>query len=458
LNPNDNDLVTASAAPDSNGSRTVGSAYLETVIPLAAPKNSIPMVKSLEVTGSGRFERYSDFGSTTKPKVGVNWKPFDGVMVRASYNQGFTAPNLATLYAPRRFTVDSLPGVIDPYRQAALGEAAYVQRNYTLGNPNLQPSVSVGRSAGIVLDVPKIKGLSITADYWQISQNDNIGSLTSAQILNADNVALQAYTQAQLAAGVAIGAINAGSGTAAYKGSSAVERAPVSAADIAAFAAFNATRPASQQLAAVGQIISRSVAFENLAKGYVSGWDLGMNYVAPTLPIGKFNFNADWSYTARSYTTRRIPGAAPITNERLDVDGTTRWRGNFTIGWRKGAWNSSFSGYYIGNYRDNAAGSTITAAQYAALGNPSYISKYFDGGAYVYRYIVHDSLSYNASVRYSFKKTAPKLFQDTSIRLGIINLLDAEPPLTSGNFGYSASVHTSLLPGRTWTLDVTKRF
>ncbi len=458
LNPNDNDLVTASAAPDSNGSRTVGSAYLETVIPLVAPKNSIPLVKSFEVTGSGRFERYSDFGSTTKPKVGVNLKPFDGVMLRGSYNQGFTAPNLATLYAPRRFTVDSLPGTIDPYRQPVTAEGAYVQRNYTLGNPNLKPSVSVGRSAGIVLDVPKVKGLSVTADYWQISQNDNIGSLTSAQILNADNVALQAYTQSQLASGVAIGAINAGSGTAAYKGSSAVERNPVSAADIATFTAYNATRPASQQAAVVGQIVSRSVAFENLAKGYVSGWDLGLNYVAPTLPVGKFNFNVDSSYTARSFTTRNIPGAAAVTNERLDVDGTTRWRGNFTVGWRKGAWNSSFSGYYIGGYRDNVAGSTVTAAQYAALGNPGYISRYFDGGTYVYRYRVRDSLSYNASVRYSFKKTAPKLLQDTSVRLGIINLLDVEPPLTAGNFGYSASVHTSLLPGRTWTLDVTKRF
>ena len=465
LNPNDNDLVTASASPDSNGSRTVGSAYLETVIPLAAPKNSFPLVKSLEVTGSGRFERYSDFGSTTKPKVGINWKPLNGVMLRGSYNQGFTAPNLATLYAPNRFTVDSLPGTIDPYRQPVTLEGAYVQRNYNRGNPNLKPSTSVGRSAGIVLDIPKVRGLSVTADYWQISQADNIGSLTSTQILNADAVALQAYTQAQLASGVAIGAINAGSGTSAYKGSSAVERNPVSAADIAAFAAYNATRPASQQVAAVGQIVSRSVVFENLARGYVSGWDLGLNYVLPTLPVGKFNFNADWSYTVRSYTTRNIPGAAPVSNERLDVDGTTRWRGNFTLGWRKGAWNASFAGYYIGSYRDNVAASTITAAQYATLGNPSYIGKYFDGGGYVYRYIVHDSISYNASLRYAFKKNAPKFLSDTSIRLGVINLFDKAPPLalsdTTGgtsNFGYAAAVHSSLLPGRTWTMDVTKRF
>jgi hypothetical protein len=110
--------------------------------------------------------------------------------------------------------------------------------------------------------------------------------------------------------------------------------------------------------------------------------------------------------------------------ERLDVDGTTRWRGNFTVGWRKGAWNASFSGYYIGSYRENSAGSTITAAQYASLNNPNYISKYFDGGAYAYRYIVQDSITYNASVKYSFKNDAPKLLRETAIRLGVINLLD----------------------------------
>jgi crotonobetainyl-CoA:carnitine CoA-transferase CaiB-like acyl-CoA transferase len=41
--------------------------------------------------------------------------------------------------------------------------------------------------------------------------------------LNADNVALQAYTQAQLASGKAVGTIDTGSGTSAYKGSSAVD-------------------------------------------------------------------------------------------------------------------------------------------------------------------------------------------------------------------------------------------
>ena len=71
---------------------------------------------------------------------------------------------------------------------------------------------------------------------------------------------------------------------------------------------------------------------------------------------------------------------------------------------------------------------------------------------------MQDSITYNASVKYSFKKDAPKLLRETAIRLGVINLLDKEPPLTSGNFGYSSSVYTSLLAGRTWTLDVTKRF
>ena len=38
--------------------------------------------------------------------------------------------------------------------------------------------------------------------------------------------------------------------------------------DVAAFAAYNAGKPTSQQAAVVGNILSRSIQFQNLAKGY----------------------------------------------------------------------------------------------------------------------------------------------------------------------------------------------
>lgn len=92
LNVDDNDYLVASYAPDSTGNRKVSSAYAEVVIPLVAPTHRLPLLYSLELTGSARHERYSDFGNTTRPKAGLNWKPYRGMMVRASYNQGSRRP------------------------------------------------------------------------------------------------------------------------------------------------------------------------------------------------------------------------------------------------------------------------------------------------------------------------------------------------------------------------------
>jgi outer membrane receptor protein involved in Fe transport len=455
LNPDDNDFLTASPKPDAHGDRTVYSAYAETVIPLVAPQNTVPLVQSLEVTGSARFEHYSDFGSTTKPKVGLNWKPYQGAMVRASFNEGFSAPNLPTLYAPTQFTVDSQPGTVDLYRNPYTSEGAYVQRQFNTGNPALQPATSIGKSIGLVLEVPKVKGLTVTADYWQLQQANVINTLSTTQILTNDAALLNAYTAAQLAAGKTIAQIDLGSGTAAYKGSVDVVRAPVTAADQAKFDAYNATHPGAPA-AVAGQIVSRSAKFVNLASGYVSGWDMSLNYNLPKMEIGQFNFSTDWTYVIRSYLTKNIPNAAAITTERLNVDGTSRWRGTANLVWRQAAWSAGLSAYYTGSYTD--AGASTNAATYASLGAPKYLSKTFTDGAYAYRYIVHDNVTFNAFAAYRFGAGQSKWLDRTSVRVGVINLADREPPLTSGSFGYSASVAGTQATGRTWTLEVNRQF
>ncbi len=455
LNVDDNDYLVASYAPNSTGNRIVYSAYLETIVPVFSPKRNIPLVHSLELTGSARYENYSDFGTTVRPKAGLNWKPYDGLMVRASFNEGFSAPNLPTLYAPTRFIVDSAPGSNDAYRTQTVGNGTYVMKRYSTGNLALKPVTSIGRSVGLVFEVPKIKGLSLTADYWQIDQSNVIGSYSDAQLVNSDAAKLNAYTQAQLAAGKTIAQIDVGSGTANYQGDPGIKRFAPTAADIAAFAAYNATRPAAQQAAVVGLIESRNIVFQNLAKGYASGVDLSLAYQVPTLPIGRFSFTTDWSYMIRTYQLRDVPGSAPAFIERLNTDGTTRWRGTTAISWRKGGWNAGLSAYYIGRYADTA---TVNAATYASLGSPAYISRQFDSGTYLYRYVVRDVVSLNASLGYRFRQDAPGLLRHSSVRLGVVNLADQEPPLTSGATGYSGSVHGSFLAGRTWTLEVTKQF
>jgi iron complex outermembrane recepter protein len=450
LDPDGNDYILASPKPNSEGDRTVFSAYAEAVVPVVSRNKDITLVDSLELTASARYEKYSDFGTTTNPKLGLNWRPIRQLMVRASYNEGFAAANLPTLYAPSQYTVDSTPGQTDIYRNvSAVSSPTYVQRNYSEGNKALMPVESKGKSAGIVLDVPWVKGLTVTADYWEIEQTNEIGSRTASQILANDNALLQAYIASQLASGKTIAQIDLGSGTANYKGDPAVVRYPVSSTDTADYAG---------KAPVAGLILSRSGRYENLAKGLSSGVDIIVNYNLPELPVGRISLNTDWTYMIESNQLRIPAGGVPTYVERMNsiLTGVTRWRGTTTINWRKSNWNGNLGVYYVGSMADT--GATTTQVIYDNLGQPGYISKQFDGSGHVYRYRIRDVVSMNASIGYRFTDESSKWLNRTSVRLGVNNLTDKLPPLTSGSQGFSSSTHNYLFAGRTWTLDVTRQF
>lgn len=455
LDPHDNDYVLFSPKPNSRGTRTVYSSYAEAAIPLVAPQHGIPLLRSLEVTASARHERYSDFGHTTEPKIGLTHRVHAGLLLRASYNEGFTAPNLPTLYAPSQFSVDTAPGATDVFRTlAGLSDATYPQRYYATGNPRLQPTTAEGRSAGLVLDVPKVRGLTLTADYWKIEQEQIVGGRSTSQILTSDAALLTAYIQSQRAAGRSAAQIDLGSGTPNYKGDPAVVRFAPDANDAAAFAAANAGKPADQQAPVAGRIFSRYAPYENIAAGAASGIDLSVHYRLPASALGHFVLHSDWSYLAGSNLSRTLTGAGTVMTERMEVDGAARWRGSASLSWRRAGWQASASAYYTGRYADSAA--VTSAATYEALGRPAYLAKQFSDGAYVYRYVVRDVISANAHLGRRFGAEAPRWLRGSSVRLGVVNATDREPPLASGNLGYSAAVHGGLFAGRTWTLEISR--
>lgn len=452
LDPTKNDVLQFPPAPNSAGERTVYSVYSEGVVPLVAAQNHIPLVERLEFTASVRFEDFSDVGTSTKPKIGLNWKPVDFLMLRASYSEGFTAPSFPYLYAPFQYNTSGGSGTVDPYRNPITNEGGYAIRTITSGNKALKPADSVAKSAGAVLDVPGVKGLSISADYWEISRTNVIGTRATSEILATDASLLAAYTQKELAAGVPIGQINLGSGTADYKGDPAVVRNPTSAADIATFAAYDAAHPSSLA-APVGDIFSLYEPYLNLAEDFASGWDLSLNYSLPEFSFGRISFDSDWAYLRRSYTLTIPPNSAPIFSDRMNVGGASRWRGTSDIVWHQANWSAGVSAYYIGSFADT--GATTTQAVWQSLGKPSYIVRQFTGGTYVYEYRVHDQTTYNAFAQYRFGPNRRSWMKNTTVRLGVINLLNQAPPLGSGAVGYPTSVYDTLA-GRTWTIELTK--
>jgi outer membrane receptor protein involved in Fe transport len=455
LDPTNNDFLLHPPRPDVLGDRDVTSLYAEVVLPLVTPERSLPAVDSFEVTVSARYENYSDFGSTTKPKVGANWRPVPWFMLRSSYNEGFMAPSLAALYTSPRWTITAGAGDIDTYRNPYLNEGPYVMRTYFGGNPELKAQESEGRTLGFVLDVPGVTGLSFTADLWKITRTNLLGQRTTAQIIASDTALLQAYTREQIAAGVPVNQIDTGSGGSSYKGDPDVQRLPLTPEDLAAFAAYNAANP-DDPAAPVGRIFSRNQPFLNLSSSEHQGIDFGVRYATPRRSWGRLMVSSEWSRLSRSKSVLAPANVEPTINDERYAGGAAKWRSTSNLVWDRGPWNAGLGIYHIGETHD--AGATTTAQAYENLGRPGHIAPFYTAGRTVYRMVIDPVISYNLSVGYRFESDSSKWLGDTRVRFAIANLTDEEPPLASEAFGYNPAVSQSLLAGRTFSLEVTSNF
>lgn len=160
--------------------QTVRSAFAEVYVPIVGADNALPGVRRLELSLAGRFDDYSNFGSSFDPQVGVMWEPVDGLRFRASRGTSYKAPNLvdyslssnaalATLGADEGF-----PGGVS-YQLQVLGNAV-----------GLTPQQSEGASIGVELVPKAARGLRLGLNYYDIEYTDRIGAplLTPALLIN----------------------------------------------------------------------------------------------------------------------------------------------------------------------------------------------------------------------------------------------------------------------------------
>ena len=54
-----------------------------------------PVTRALELSGALRVDKYKGGDTATTPKVGIKWTPADWIALRATYAEGFRAPNPA---------------------------------------------------------------------------------------------------------------------------------------------------------------------------------------------------------------------------------------------------------------------------------------------------------------------------------------------------------------------------
>jgi iron complex outermembrane receptor protein len=74
----------------------------------------IPVVKSLEVNLSARYDEYTGFGNTTNPKISLRYAPLESLVFRASYGTGFRVPTFNQLFNGVTESINTGAGVVDP--------------------------------------------------------------------------------------------------------------------------------------------------------------------------------------------------------------------------------------------------------------------------------------------------------------------------------------------------------
>ena len=170
---------------DWSGSRDVKSAYAEFYVPLVGEHQDLAWARSLELTVAGRYDRYSDFGSTTNPKVGLAWKTNDTFTLRGSYGESFRAPTLAdaTPMATANIAAGRPGGGVHSAAELGIDSLPANQQMYVIGRQGgrlgLAPETAKTWSVGLDLHPASLPGLDASLTYYNIDYRNRIGTPAS---------------------------------------------------------------------------------------------------------------------------------------------------------------------------------------------------------------------------------------------------------------------------------------
>lgn len=421
------DLFGVSPTPDTFGSRTVASAFIEFAIPLVSPGQGVPLVQNLEVQIAGRYEEYSDFGTVAKPKVAAAWDIIDGLRLRGSWSQGFRAPNLEQVNASLitrgnnrvdyvRCEADLRAGRITDFTQCSQSSVTTAQRS---GNPDLEAEESEAWSAGVVFEprfLPSGWGdFTFTADYWAVDQTGIIGLFGEGNALILDYLL---RTQ---------GGSNPN-----------VTRDDPNAEDIAAFEGTG--------LDPVGRVLFVRDQYVNLQPQEARGFDVGLIWNRSTDRFGDVSLSFNAAYLDRFYREPSPDIAALIeARENGEINPGTaitgggdlvrqnsrpQWRWSASLNWRYDQFSVGAFTRYVGDVEDTGL--------VDAEGE---------------RWLVDSQLTANLYGQYEFEDG---LARNTRLRLGVRDITNEGPPLASNINGHLGALHQPF--GRYWYASVRKEF
>ena len=259
----------------------------------------LPVVNSLEFTGSVRYDHYSKIGGSVNPKISFRYQPIQSLVFRGSYGTGFEAPSLTDLYSPPAFTYgpsgndpELCPGGI-PKPGVNVSQACDVGfRQLQSGSKNLKPAKSKNYSLGFVFE--PVTGWETTADLWWINIKNDFGTENTPYILQHDP--------------------------------NAIHRNPKT-----------------------GYISYLDNPTQNVAKERTNGVDVGTNYTWDMYGTWNFALNGTYVNQFKEQESQDAPWQSEVGNMLGEVP---RWKHSATLSWHRSGWYASVTNNFFSKLND----------------------------------------------------------------------------------------------------------
>jgi iron complex outermembrane recepter protein len=302
-----------------SGTRKVYAGYAEL---------NVPIIKSLDITGALRYDHYSDFGSTTNPKVSFRFQPSKAILLRGSFSTGFRAPSLYELHSAQTYG-NSTSGQNDP-KNCPTGTPINPANTQscdnqfeilTGGNLDLKAEKSKNATLGLVLE--PINNLTAEFDFYHISITKEVGTLPDSTLFSVD-------------------------GLAKFPGNFHYNPAGQLSTD--------GTQCPGTNCGYVDELN------QNLGSVRTDGLDIGLGYKLNAGAMGRFNFDLQSTWV-HSYKYQLVPGDAFIQNVGIFSNGSPvfRWQHNAGVTWNLDPFALGWQVHHKSGYIDFSGERSVSA-------------------------------------------------------------------------------------------------
>ncbi len=409
-------LSSGNGRKGTSGQYDLDEVYAELSFPILS---GVAGADLLEISLASRYSDYSNFGDTTNSKVGFKWKPFQDLLIRGNWAEGFRAPSVSNLF---RGLSDSYvqfgdicsadyPGRTSTIAAACAAQgvpADFIQRTnsgdgyfgqtifpFSLGgNPNAGPETAESNTLGLVYSPGFANGLNISLDWWKIEIENALSTPSAGFVLN------QCYVE----------------GIQSY-------------CDLF-------TRRASDH-----QIDYMLLAPVNMASVRAEGWDLNLNYRLPEFSFGQLTFALDSAYLSK-WESKSSPESDFVNYVGIYTDRSPTWRlrSNASLDWAIGDFGVTWMSRYMSHLQEDCGmGALCSDADRRDADGPAPRNRL---GATTY----HD-----VQARFNLPWNA-------TIKMGMNNVFKKDPPISFEAFANSFDPQYDIPSSRYTYLEYQQRF